>query len=132
MNDTEGVAASLEAEAVVKRYWTRIWLERDLEWLGEVIADPVVRHTGESSETLSLDDLRTRLAATFESLRVCDVNIGAMACADDCVWVRLTVRGVSLATAAPLTLAWMAQYRLAKGRIAEIWSLQRPGAEWSH
>lgn len=126
-------ASSSEAspESVVRSYWERVWLERDLDALDDLISDPVVRHTAEGTQTLTRQQMRLRLVGAFETVRATEVSIDAI-CADGAtVWIRLTVRGVSLATAAPMSLAWLAQYRIEGGRIAELWALHQPGAEWS-
>ena len=118
------------AESVVRGYWDRIWLERDLDALDDLVADPVVRHTAEGTEVLTRQELRQRLAGAFEAVRASEASIEALTDDGDAVWVRLTLRGVSLATAAPMTLAWMAQYRVENGRIAELWALHQPGIDW--
>ena len=118
------------AESVVRGYWDRIWLERDLDALDDLVADPVVRHTAEGTEVLTRQELRRRLAGAFEAVRASEASIEALTADGDAVWVRLTLRGVSLATAAPMTLAWMAQYRVEGGRIAELWALHQPGVDW--
>ena len=119
------------AESVVRGYWDRVWLDRDLDALDDLVADRVVRHTAEGTETLTRSELRTRLAGAFEAVRVSEVSIDAITAEGATVWVRLTLRGVSLATAAPMSLAWMAQYRIEDGRIIELWALHQPGADWS-
>ena len=118
-------------ESVVRAYWERVWLERDLDALDDVVADRIVRHTAEGAQTLSRRELRSRLAGAFDAVRASEVSFDAMTTAGSMVWVRLTLRGVSLATAAPMSLAWLAQYRIEDGRIAELWALHQPGAEWS-
>ena len=119
------------AESVVRGYWDRIWLDRDLDALEDLVADRVVRHTAEGTETLTRAELRRRLAGAFEAVRASEVSIDAIIADGATVWVRLTLRGVSLATAAPMSLAWLAQYRIEGGRIAELWALHQPGADWS-
>ena len=100
-------------ESVVREYWERIWLERDLDALEELVADQVVRHTAEGTETLTRLELRRRLAGAFEAVSASEVSIDALVAEGDAVWVRLTLRGVSLPTAAPMSFAWLAQYRTA-------------------
>ena len=123
--------APTAAESAVRGYWERVWLERDLDALEDLVADPIVRHTAEGTETLTRLELRRRLAGAFEAVRASEVSIDALVADGDAVWVRLTLRGVSLATAAPMSLAWLAQYRIEGGRIAELWALHQPGADWT-
>ena len=118
------------AESVVRAYWERIWLERNLDALEQLVADPLVRHTAEGTQRLTHREFRLRLACAFETNRTTEVNFDAVCAVGPAVWVRLTVRGVSLATAAPMSLAWIAQYRIEQGRIAELWALHQPGTDW--
>ena len=120
-----------DAESVVRRYWERIWLERDLDALESLVAEPIVRHGPDGAETLTRRQLRRRLAGAFDAVRASEVSFDAITTEGADVWVRLTVRGVSLATAAPMSLAWLAQYRVEGGRIVELWSLHQAGADWS-
>ena len=123
--------APTAAESAVRGYWERVWLERDLDALEDLVTDPIVRHTAEGTETLTRLELRRRLTAAFEAVRASEVSMDALVADGDAVWVRLTLRGVSLATAAPMSLAWLAQYRIEGGRIAELWALHQPGADWT-
>lgn len=119
------------AESVVRAYWERVWLERDLDALEDLIADPLVRHTAEGTQSLTRREFRHRLADAFKMVRATEVSIDSITADGPVAWVRLTVRGVSLATAAPMSLAWLAQYRIEGGRIAELWALHQPGTDWS-
>ena len=123
--------APTAAESAVRGYWERVWLERDLDALEDLVADPIVRHTAEGTETLTRRELRRRLAGAFEAVRASEVSFDAVTAEGNTVWVRLTLRGVSLATAAPMSLAWLAQYRIEGERIAELWALHQPGADWT-
>ena len=124
-------SSGASAESVVRAYWERVWLERDLDALADLVADPVVRHTAEGTESLTRRELRRRLASAFEAVRATEVSIDSITADGPDAWVRLTLRGVSLATAAPMSLAWLGQYRVEGGRIAELWALHQPGADWS-
>ena len=119
------------AEATVRAYWERVWLHDDLDALDELVSDPTVRHTAEGTLVLARDDLRRRLMAARSAIRANEVSIDALAVDGDRVWARLTMRGVSLATMAPMSLVWIAQYRLEGGRIAEAWTLHQTGVDWS-
>ena len=123
--------SSGDAEEAVRGYWNRVWVEGDLDALDELFADRILRHTSEGSETLTCAELRRRLAGARQAVRISEVSFDALAAHGASVWVRLTLRGVSLATSSPMTLAWMAQYRIERGRIAELWALHQPGVDWS-
>ena len=130
-SDHAAGAGAPSAESVVRAYWERVWLERDLDALEDLVTDPVVRHTAEGTQSLTGREYRRRLADAFEAVRAIEVSIDSITADGLIVWVRLTLRGVSLATAAPMSLAWLGQYRIEGGRIAELWALHQPGADWS-
>ena len=90
-----------------------------------------MRHTAEGTQSLTRREYRRRLADAFEAVRATEVSIDSITADGPLAWVRLTLRGVSLATAAPLSLAWLGQYRVEDGRIAELWALHQPGIDWS-
>ena len=129
--DNDHTAGAAPAEAVVRAYWERVWLEQDLDALEDLVSDPVVRHTAEGTKSLTLREYRRRLADAFEAVRATEVSIDSITADGPLAWVRLTLRGVSLASAAPMSLAWLGQYRVEGGRIAELWALHQPGADWS-
>ncbi|MYB02843.1 MAG: nuclear transport factor 2 family protein [Acidimicrobiaceae bacterium] len=131
MADDTGQDHMSGAESVVRRYWERIWLERDLDALESLVSEPIVRHGPDGTETLTRRQLRQRLASAFDTVRASEVSFDAVTTEGATVWVRLTVRGVSLATAAPMSLAWLAQYRVEGGRIVELWGLHQASADWS-
>ena len=130
-NDPAASTPETSPESVVRAYWERVWLERDLDALEDLVTDPVVRHTAEGTQSLTRREYRRRLADAFEAVRATDVSIDSITADGALAWVRLTLRGVSLATAAPMSLAWLGQYRVEDGRIAELWALHQPGADWS-
>ena len=67
--DSEHAASRSEtsAESVVRAYWERVWLERDLDALEDLVTDPVVRHTAEGTHSLTRREYRRRLADAFEA-----------------------------------------------------------------
>ena len=129
--DSDHAAGAASAESVVRAYWDRVWLEQDLDALEDLVTDPVVRHTAEGTQSLTRHEYRRRLADAFEAVRATEVSIDSVTADGLTVWIRLTLRGVSLATAAPMSLAWLGQYRIEGGRIAELWALHQPGMDWS-
>ncbi|MXZ53897.1 MAG: nuclear transport factor 2 family protein [Acidimicrobiaceae bacterium] len=130
MADNAGQDRISNAESVVRSYWERIWLERDLDALQDLVSDPTVRHGPDGTETLTRQQYRQRLAGAFEAIRASDISVHALTADGDTVWIRLTMRGVSLASASPTPVAWMGQYRVSGGRIVEIWSLHQTGIDW--
>lgn len=119
-----------ESEALVEQLWRRIWIDGDLEDLSDLIADPFVRHTRDGTETLSPAAYGRHIASVVRSLRGTEVSFDHLASCDDHVYARVTVDGFNLATEKPLHVIWLAQYRIADGRIAEAWTLHRTDLGW--
>lgn len=119
-----------EPEQVVRDYWQKVWVERDLDALTDLVTDPCLRHTVEGTEALSVAALQARLQDGLAALRCQDMTIDDLIARDDMVWVRLTLRSISMATMAPMPLTFMAQYRVREGRITELWQLHQSGLDW--
>ena len=118
------------AERVVQRYWESVWIERDLSVLGDLYTDPTIRHTVNGSRTVDLATLAANLTDSLRAMRGESFNIDQLTVVDDIAWLRLTLRGLSLAAMTPITITWLAQYRLEGGRIAETWALHQAGLDW--
>lgn len=120
-----------DPEQLVRRYWSEVWLERDLDAIDRYVTDPVVRHTGEGTQRLSREELKDHLADALSTLRSTDLRVDALTVDGDTVWMRLTLHAVSLATMAPMPVTNLIQYRLRDGLIAESWQLHQPGLDWA-
>lgn len=118
------------AEAVVQRYWKSVWIDRDLSVLGDLYTDPTIRHTVNGSRTVDIATLAANLGESLRAMRGESFNVDQLTVVDDIAWLRLTLRGVSLAAMTPINITWLAQYRLEGGRIAETWALHHAGLDW--
>ena len=118
------------AEEIVHRYWTSVWLERDLSVVAESYTDPTVRHTAEGSRTLTAEQLEAEVADQLRAVRGESFSIDQLTVDGDIAWLRLTLRGLSMAAMTPTVITWLAQYRIEDGRIAETWVLHRSGVDW--
>ena len=119
------------AERVIRDYWQKIWIEADLDALADVVAEPTIRHTVDGTHELTLDAFRKRITEALRTMCGSEVTFDAITVDGDTVWARLTLEGMTLATMTPLTLTWMAQYRLEGDKIAEMWALHRSGLDWN-
>jgi ketosteroid isomerase-like protein len=120
-----------DPELVVRTYWSEVWLDRDLDAVDRFMTDPVVRHTGDGTQRLSREQLKDHLAGALSALRPTAITFDALTVDGDTVWARITLHAVSLATAAPMPVTNLAQYRLEDGRIAESWQLHQSGIDWN-
>ncbi len=120
-----------DAERVVRDYWQKVWVDADLDSLADVVAEPTIRHTIDGTHELTLAALRQRISDALRTICGSEVSIDSITVDGDMVWARVTLKGTTLATMAPLTLTWMAQYRLEGDKIAEMWALHRSGLDWN-
>ncbi len=123
---------SADPVAIVRAYWDRIFLDRDLDALDTLVTDPSLRHTADGTRRFSRDELRAYLSDVLNAVRATDVTFESISVDGDDVWLRATIRATSLATTAPISIAWLAQYRIEDGRISEAWSLHQSNMDWSH
>lgn len=119
------------ADDVVRRYWDHVWIKRDLSVIGDLYTDPTTRHTESGSRTVTVAQLQANLGESLRAHRGESFTIHELDIIDDRAWLRLTLRGVSLASMTPMTLAWLGQYRLEDGKIAETWALHQSGFDWA-
>ncbi len=125
------MAEMADAERVVRDYWQKVWVDADLDSLADVVAEPTIRHTIDGTHELTLAALRQRIADALRTMCGSEVSIDSITVDGDMVWARVTLKGTTLATMAPLTLTWMAQYRLEGDKIAEMWALHQSGLDWN-
>lgn len=116
--------------AVVRSYWDRVWKERDVEALDDLVTEPSIRHTAHGTTRFTTEELKAHLCDALAAVRTEEVSIEALSVDGPYVWVRATVHAVSLATMTPLPLAWLAQYRIEGDRIAEVWALHQSNMTW--
>ena len=117
--------------AVVRSYWDRVWIDRDLDALDDLVTDPSIRHTADGTATFTTSELKAHLRDALAAIRTERLTIEALTVDGPDVWFRATVHAVSLATMAPVSLAWLAQYRVQDGRIAEAWALHQVNTDWA-
>ncbi len=121
---------SSDPAAVVRSYWDRVWIDRDVDALDDLATEPSIRHTAHGTNRFTIEELKAHLCDALNAIRTERVSIEAMSVDGPYVWLRATVHAVSLATMTPLDLAWMAQYRVEGDRIAEVWALHQSNMAW--
>jgi hypothetical protein len=121
---------SEQNEELVRRLWNQIWLESELDPLGEIVADPYTRHTRDGTYSTTPADYASHISSMVRLIRGTSVGFDHIASIDDMVYARLTLEGVNLDAGSTVTLTWLTQYRIADGRIAEAWSMHQSGIDW--
>ena len=121
---------SRENEELAETLWKHIWLDRSLARLGEVLADPFVRHTRDGTERTTPERYARHVSSSVATIRPTKLHFDHVASVDDCVFARLRLEGVNVAVGAPVKITWIAQYRIAEGLIAESWSMHQTDLDW--
>lgn len=121
---------SRENEALIETLWQHIWIDRSLERLGEVLADPFVRHTRDGTERATPETYACHVASSVATIRTTRLRFDHLSSVDDYVFARLSLEGVNVAVGDKLKITWLAQYRIASGLIAEAWSMHQTNLDW--
>lgn len=121
---------SRENETLVEALWNHIWFDRSLDRLGEVLADPFVRHTRDGTEHTTPERYACHVSSAVATIRPTDLHFDHIASVDDYVFARLCLQGVNVAVGSGVKITWLAQYRIASGLIAESWSMHQTDLDW--
>ena len=122
---------------IVTALWQRIWIDGALDALGDLIADPYVRHTRDGTVVTTPAEYADVIAGAVDVIRGTRVQIDDMAEVSDgagsgsTVWARMTLHAVNIAVGTDTTITWLGQYRIADDRIAESWVLHEAGLDWN-
>ena len=117
--------------AVSQRWWDEIWRDGNLDAIDELFTEPLTRHTGSGSESVSRAAYKGRLA---EAQRI------LVAGADDDRRPRRRRRhgldpghqhGHQPRDRRALVVTWLIVQRVVDGRIAEQWVATFPGVDWT-
>lgn len=119
-----------ELVRIVEQWQERAWGEFDLTAVDELMADPVLRHGPSGTDHRTHDDLKHDLKQYQRTLCKPAIVVQDRVVDGDCVWSRTTMNGHNLETGEPRTLQWLQIYRIADGRIAEIWGLYASDVDW--
>jgi hypothetical protein len=117
--------------AAVDRYWHRVWNAGDLDAIGEVFADPYVRHSANGNVVRHLHQVRDDVAQYLRVLRDVRVSVDDRVISGDTVWSRLTLRAVNVETEEAVVFSWLHVARVAGGLIAESWQLNAANVDWT-
>ncbi len=122
---------SREPMEIVEELWQRIWMDDDLDDLGDLVADPYVRHTRDGTARVDPKQYAASVAEAVKVVRGTRVVIDEMVTVGDKVWSRMTLHAVNLNLGEEVTITWLGVYRIADDRVAESWVLHEAGLDWS-
>ncbi len=121
---------SRENEMLIETLWNHIWLDQSLDRLGEVLADPFVRHTRDGTERTTPQRYARHVSSSVKTIRPTRLHVAYIASVNDYVFARLILEGVNVAVGSKVKITWLAHYRIVAGLIAESWSMHQTGLDW--
>ena len=121
---------SRENEVLIETLWNHIWIDQSLDRLGEVLADPFVRHTRDGTERTTPQRYARHVSSSVETIRPTKLDFAQIAAVDDYVFAHLTLEGVNVAIGSKVKITWLVQYRIAAGLVAESWSMHQTDLDW--
>jgi predicted ester cyclase len=114
---------------LIRTFHRRLWVERDLGVLDELIAPAAVMHWGDSDSN-AVDAVRADVERYFAAFSEVHTSIDDLIGEDDKVVLRWTTTGVHtgrygkvMPTGRAVTMSGVDVYRLDNGRIVEGWSM---------
>jgi ketosteroid isomerase-like protein len=117
--------------AVSQRWWDEIWRDGHLDAVDELFTEPLTRHTGSGSETVTRKAYKGRLAEAQRILSRVRVTVDDRVVDGDKVWTRATTSGINRETGERSVVSWLLVQRVVDGRIAEQWVATFPGVDWT-
>ena len=121
----------MSPDAVVDRYWHRVWNEGDLDAVAELFAEPYVRHSSNGNTVRTRAEVRSDIAQYVRVLRDIRVSVDDRATSGEMVWNRLTLRAVNVDTEEVVVFSWLYLARVVDGQIAESWQLNAANVDWT-
>ena len=112
------------------RLWWDVWRDGNLELLDEIVADPFVRHTTRETVIRDRAEIRQDMARYRDAHQLSTIRFDSQVAVDDRVWSRVTTTGVNVQAEEPQTMSWLQEFRVADGRLAEMWLLYAIGIDW--
>jgi hypothetical protein len=117
--------------AVSQRWWDEIWRDGKIDAIDDLFTEPLTRHTGSGSETVTRSAYKGRLAEAQRILSRVQTTIDDRVVDGDKVWTRATSSGINRETGERSIVTWLLVQRVVDGRIAEQWVSTFPGVDWT-
>src|SRR5215204_1665095 len=95
------------------------------------VDEPLTRHTGSGSETVTRQAYKGRIAEAQRVLSRVQTRIDDRVVDGDRVWTRATSVGINRETGERALVSWMIVQRIDGDRIAEHWVATLPGVDWN-
>ena len=115
---------------ILVRTWHKLWIDGDASGIDEFIHDPYVRHHVDGEVTMRPSEYGTHITRITSHIRGTAMDVDHLAEVGDMIYARFTLRGMNLTTGTPVSVAWLGQYRVVDGKLAESWTLRETDAAW--
>ncbi len=116
-------------EQVVRRYLEEMYNERRLDLVGELIADPEIRHAPGERRVMTLADNTERLEKMFAQCPVLRFEPSVVIAQDDLVSVAWNGWSTQ-ADGRSYEFAAVELFRVQDGKITEIWNSKEAKGHW--
>ncbi|MEM8708483.1 MAG: nuclear transport factor 2 family protein [Actinomycetota bacterium] len=123
-------ATSSHPDSVLIRCWQALWIDHDTEAVLGCLHDPYVRHGADGAVTMTPQIYADHIRKVTANLRGTSIEVGHLHEVDDMLYARFTLKGVNVTTGGNMSIAWIGQYRLIDGRLAESWTLRQSDFAW--
>ncbi|MEM8707043.1 MAG: nuclear transport factor 2 family protein [Actinomycetota bacterium] len=123
-------ATSPHPDSVLIRCWQALWIDHDTEAVLECLHDPYVRHGVDGAVTMTPRIYADHIRKVTGNLRGTSIEVGHLHEVDDMLYARFTLTGVNVTTGGNISIAWIGQYRLVDGKLAESWTLRQSDFAW--
>ena len=117
--------------AVSQRWWDEVWRDGRIDAIDDLFTEPLVRHTGSGSETVTRRAYKGRIAEAQRILSRVRTTIDDRVVDGSTVWTRATSNGINRETGERALVSWLLLQRVVDGRIAEQWVATFPGVDWT-
>ena len=114
----------------VIQLWRTIWLDRRIDGLDDLLADPYIRHTRDGTASVTTSEYVEHARQSMRTIRGTDLTVDQFVEMTDRTFVRITLVGVNVTSGDPVMITVVGEYRVNEGRIAESWSMHQPGLDW--
>ncbi len=119
-----------DPQNLIVRLWTTLWLGGTTDDIADLVADPYVRHSPGGTTTLSTAEYSRHIARISTHIEGTSLSFSHLDEVDDRIHARFTLHGINLASGEPISIAWIGEYRIAHGRLAESWTMRQTDFVW--
>ena len=119
------------ARNVVLRWINEVWNRGRIDLVPELVHNPYIRHEPDgSTHTFSIEQSAERVSRAQATITDVFIDLRRIVAEGDCVSTHFVVRGTDLKSGEKLLQTGMEIFRIADGKIAEVWTTAGFDGEW--